>query len=65
MDIVNTASNLIANLGFPIACVAVMFWQMNEERKAHKEESQSWVDALNRNSAVMEKVLAKLEGVEK
>lgn len=65
MDVVNTASSLIANLGFPIACVAVMFWQMNEERKAHKEESQSWVDAVNRNTAVMEKVLAKLEGDDK
>ena len=31
-------SSLIANLGFPIACVVAMFFMWNKEREAHKEE---------------------------
>lgn len=54
-------SNLISNLGFPIACVVVMFWMWNKERESHKEESDKWIEAINNNTRVMEKVLTKLD----
>ena len=54
-------SNLISNLGFPIACVVAMFWMWNKERESHKEESDKWIEAINNNTRVMEKVLAKLD----
>ena len=54
-------SNLISNLGFPIACVVAMFWMWNKERESHKEESDKWIEAINNNTRVMEKVLAKFD----
>lgn len=51
---------IISNLGFPIACVLVMFWMQNKEREAHQAESKEWVDAINRNTVVMEKILTQM-----
>lgn len=59
-EVVQLASQLVSNVGFPIACVCVLFYMQNKEREAHKEESQKWVEALNNNTKVMEKVLGKL-----
>ena len=59
-EVVQIASQLVSNLGFPIACVCVMFWQQNEERKNHAAESEKWVDALNRNTVVIERLCAKI-----
>lgn len=62
MEFVDVLKDVISNVGFPIACACMMFWEMEQERKAHKEESATWVDALNRNTSVMEKILDRLEG---
>lgn len=59
-SVVTTISQLVSNLGFPIACVCVMFWQQNEERKNHAAESEKWVEALNRNTVAIEKLCAKI-----
>lgn len=61
MEIIEIVKNLVSNVGFPIACACLMFYQMEQERKAHKEESATWVEALNRNTLVVERVLEKLE----
>ena len=54
-------SNLVSNLGFPIACVVAMFYMWNKERESHKEESDKWIEAINNNTRVMEKVLSKFD----
>lgn len=51
--------SIISNLGFPIACVIVLFYLLEKQRSSHKEESEKWVEALNNNTKVMEKVLDK------
>lgn len=61
MDAVTLIQNLVSNLGFPIACVVAMFWMQNKERDEHRAESKEWVDALNRNTLVLEKILTKLD----
>lgn len=61
-ELVQIISNLVSNMGFPIACVCVMFYMQNKERESHKEESQKWIDALNNNTEVMREVLKKLGG---
>lgn len=58
--VVTTISQLVSNLGFPIACVCVMFWQQNEERKNHTAESEKWVEALNRNTIAIEQLCAEI-----
>ena len=59
-SVVTTATQLVSNLGFPIACVCVMFWQQNQERKTHAAESEKWVEALNRNTVAIERLCAKI-----
>lgn len=57
---VTVISQLVSNLGFPIACVCVMFWQQNEERKNHAAESEKWVEALNRNTVAIERLCTEI-----
>ena len=59
-SVVTTISQLVSNLGFPIACVCVMFWQQTEERKNHAAESEKWVEALNRNTVAIERLCAEI-----
>lgn len=61
LEIIEALKDIIANLGFPIACVIAMFVEMEREREAHKAESAAWVEALNRNTCVMEKLMNKME----
>ena len=60
LELVQFVVEVVKEVGFPIACVGVMFFQQEQERKAHKEESAAWVEALNRNTNVVEKVLTLL-----
>lgn len=64
MDI-NVVSQIISNLGFPIACVVAMFWMLNKERDAHKAETAELAKAIENNTNVMTQVLAKLETIGK
>lgn len=38
---------LIQTVGFPIACAVAMFIMLNNEQKAHKEESQQLSTTIN------------------
>ena len=62
-DLTQIITQLIGNLGFPIACVVVMFYMWNKEREEHREESLKWIEALNRNSDIISKLSDKLEGL--
>ena len=59
-EVAQIIAQLVSNLGFPIACVCVMFWQQNEERKNHAAESEKWVEALNRNTVAIERLCAEI-----
>ena len=59
-EVLQIVTQLVSNLGFPIACVCVMFWQQNEERKNHAAESEKWVEALNRNTVAIERLCAEI-----
>lgn len=51
----------IQNVGFPIACVVAMFWMWDRERQEHKAEAEKWAEAINNNTAVMQKLVDRLE----
>lgn len=53
--------NFIQGVGFPIACVLIMFQQMDKEREAHKEETAKVTDALNNNTVILTELKQKLE----
>lgn len=44
---------LIGSLGFPIAACCAMFYYLQKEQAAHKEEMQLMTEALNRNTDVL------------
>ena len=57
MDI-GIVTQLISNLGFPIACVVAMFFMWNKERQDHKEE----IDSLRKeNAAATKEVTAAID----
>lgn len=62
---VNIITQIISNLGFPIACVVAMFWMLNKERDAHKAETAELSKAIENNTQVMTQVLDKLETIGK
>ena len=62
---VNIITQIISNLGFPIACVIAMFWMLNKERDAHKAETAELSKAIENNTNVMTQVLDKLETIGK
>lgn len=60
-------TTLISNVGFPIAMCMVMFWYVNKEREAHKEEVKeltgvitSLKETIEKNTSLMERVLDKV-----
>ena len=57
---IEAITTLISNMGFPIACVIALFWDLNKEREEHKAETQKLADAINNNTIVMEKILSKV-----
>lgn len=63
---------LIQTVGFPIVMCGAMAWyvkyisdknreQITAEREAHKEEMNEVVQAINNNTVVIEKLIAKLD----
>ena len=60
MDL-NTISTIFANLGVPVACLAVTFYLWYQETQSHKEEVNKLQDALNNNTLVLQKLLDRME----
>lgn len=63
---------LIQTVGFPIVMCGLMAWyvkyisdknreQITAEREAHKKEMNEVVKAINNNTIVIEKLIAKLD----
>ena len=52
MDI-NIILQAVGSLGFPIAACCILFYYLNQEKEAHKEEMNSVTKALADNTNVM------------
>ena len=57
---VNIFTQIIANLGFPIACVIALFWSWSKEREDHKAELQAVTEALNNNTLALTRLEAMI-----
>ena len=73
MEMLNTISELITTVGFPIVCFLMCGWYVkyredkNDEKldkinSLHDEESKRMIDALNNNTLAIQKLTDKLEG---
>lgn len=52
----SAVTQLVSNLGFPIAACCVMFWYMNKERESHTEEISGLTKVLNDNTVALQKL---------
>ena len=60
MDI-SAILSFIQGIGFPAACVIIMFKQLDEERAAHKEEMRQMTEALNNNTVILTALKQRLD----
>jgi len=58
---VTVISQLISSVGFPIAACVALFWQMNKQSEAHKEEMNSLKESLNQNTLAINKLVIYME----
>lgn len=58
---VSTITQIVSNLGVPVACLIAMFWLMNKEREDHKNESEKFIEAINNNTLVMTQIAERLD----
>lgn len=74
MDI-QTVAQLIGTLGFPIVCAVILSYivkfmfekyttDIKELTKTHKEESDKFAEALNNNTAVLNRLCNKLDDLD-
>ena len=62
-EVVKLITTLISNVGFPIDCDCNLYYSQQKEREAHAIESKAWVEALDRNTQVMERLEGKLSTI--
>lgn len=58
---VQTVTNIITTVGFPIAVCLICFWYINKMQEQHREETHKLAEALNNNTLVMQKLIDNLE----
>lgn len=52
MDI-NTITQFIGTLGFPIAACCVLFWYLQKESQNHKDEMNNMKSAIDANTSII------------
>ena len=57
----NTITTIVSTVGFPIAmCIGMLFYGYKQQEN-HKEETEKFTEALNRNTLVLQKLCDKLK----
>lgn len=53
--------SLISSVGFPIVVCGYLLWSQRDERNKHAEESKGFVEAINNNTTILEKLLERMK----
>lgn len=61
MEEINVITNLIGNIGFPIAMCVIMLKMWRDSINKHEEETKGFVEAINNNTLALEKLKDKLD----
>lgn len=61
MDI-TSVTQLISNLGFPIAVCCMMFWYVYKVQKSYSEDMRTLTKAIENNTIALTQLESKLEG---
>lgn len=59
---VDALVQLITNIGFPIVACIALFYKMDKQDKAHKEEVDKLSETICNNTLAMEKIISKIGG---
>lgn len=62
MDI-NTITQFIGTLGFPIAACCVLFWYLQKESENHKMEMNNMRDAINANTSIIAELKSLIQQI--
>jgi len=62
MDI-NTITQFIGTLGFPIAACCVLFWYLQKESENHKQEMNNMRDAINANTSIIAELKSLIQQI--
>lgn len=57
----STVTQIITNLGFPIAVCCILFWYVYKIQQTHKEEIDALTRAIENNTIALTKLESKLE----
>ena len=60
MDMVDVISQLISNVGFPIAAFCLMFWMLNTTMKEMREASEQNTVAISELTAMVKTLIERL-----
>lgn len=55
----NAIMQAVSTLGFPIVMCGALFWKLDKSDKQHKEETDKLSEALNNNTAIMQRLVEK------
>lgn len=56
----STITQLISQIGFPIAVCLICFWYIKKMQDDHKEEMNKMSEAIHNNTIVMQKLVDKI-----
>ena len=57
----NVILQAISTVGFPIVVSGAMFWKMNKQDEAHKEELNKVTEAITNNTIALTQLIDKLD----
>lgn len=57
---VGTVTQIISQVGFPIAISLILLWQNKQETDKHQQEMSAVTEALNNNTLALNRLLAKM-----
>jgi len=58
---VSTVTQIITNLGFPVAVCCILFWYAYKIQQTHKEEIDALTRAIENNTIALTRLESKLE----
>ena len=54
--------NMVSTVGFPIAMCLMLSWYVKTSNDSYREDIRSLQQSIDNNTAVMNKIIDKLEG---
>lgn len=57
----NTILQSISTVGFPIVICLILMWYIKELSSSHREETEKFTEALNKNTLVLQRLCDKME----